>query len=77
MRTAASAIFASILALISIVFVFAIIASIPTWLLWNWLMPHIFGLPTISLLQALGLNILAGILFKSSSHKYEKKTSWN
>jgi hypothetical protein len=34
-------------------------------------MPAIFGLPTISLLQALGLNLLAGIIFKSSS-KAEK-----
>lgn len=30
--------------------------------LWNWLMPAIFGLPTIGYLQALGLIILSRIL---------------
>jgi hypothetical protein len=32
-------------------------------LLWNWLMPVIFGLKTISYIQALGLFILSRILF--------------
>ena len=32
--------------------------------LWNWLMPEIFGLPTISYWQAWGLVLLAHILFK-------------
>jgi len=34
-------------------------------LLWNWLMPVIFGLPILSLWQALGLFILMRILFGS------------
>ena len=32
--------------------------SIPLCLLWNWLMPHIFGLPTINILEAFGLSAL-------------------
>ena len=36
--------------------------SIPLWLLWNWLMPHIFGLPTINILEALGLSALITLL---------------
>jgi len=32
-------------------------------LLWNWLMPVIFGLTTITIWQALGLLILSKILF--------------
>ena len=32
-------------------------------LLWNWLMPVIFGLPEISFLQAAGLLVLCKILF--------------
>jgi len=28
--------------------------ALPTWLLWNWLVPEIFGLKTITLLQAFG-----------------------
>lgn len=34
-------------------------------LLWNWLMPTIFGLTTLSFWQALGLFILARLLFSS------------
>jgi uncharacterized protein YqhQ len=34
-------------------------------LLWNWLMPVIFGLPALSLWQALGLLVLMRILFGS------------
>jgi len=37
-------------------------------LLWNWLMPVIFGLGTITYWQAWGLVVLAHILFKSSHH---------
>ena len=32
-------------------------------LLWNWLMPDIFGLPTVTLWQALGLLVLARLFF--------------
>ncbi len=47
--------------------VMALVMAIPTLLLWNWLMPPIFSLPTISFWQALGINILAGLLFKNYS----------
>ena len=39
--------------------------ALPVMLLWNWLMPIIFGLPAITFWQALGLSLLAGLLFKS------------
>lgn len=31
-------------------------------LLWNWLMPHLFGLPAVSFCQAVGLLVLCKIL---------------
>lgn len=34
-------------------------------LLWNWLMPPLFGLPTIGFWKAWGIVILSHILFKS------------
>lgn len=34
-------------------------------LLWNWLMPAIFGLPVLSYWQALGVLVLSKILFGS------------
>lgn len=36
--------------------------------LWNWLMPEIFGLTTITFWQAWGLVVLTHILFKSFPH---------
>lgn len=52
---------------------FSLIGAIPTMLLWNWLMPELFGLKVVTFWQALGLNLLAGILFKSSSSSSSKK----
>ena len=43
--------------------------TLPTWFLWNWLCPDLFGLPSISLLQTLGLLLLTGFLFKSHNSK--------
>ena len=40
--------------------------SIPLCLLWNWLMPHIFGLPTINILEAFGISILVTLLSPKS-----------
>jgi len=37
-------------------------------LLWNWLMPAIFGLTAITFWQAWGLVILCHILFKAGHH---------
>jgi hypothetical protein len=37
-------------------------------LLWNWLMPAIFGLPAIGLWKAWRLVILVHILFKAGRH---------
>lgn len=50
-----------------VLFGVAIVMAVPTYFLWNWLIPSIFQLPEITLGQALGLNMLSSILFKSSS----------
>jgi hypothetical protein len=41
--------------------------TLPTMWLWNWLMPYIFGLPTINVWQSFGLLLLTGLLFKNVS----------
>lgn len=63
-----AAVAVSIGAIVLVCFI-AVVCSIPTWLLWNWVVPDITkgAVTEINLLQALGLNILCGILFKSSS----------
>mgnify|MGYP006988825383 CR=1 FL=1 len=45
--------------------VLALIFAWPAQLLWNWLVPVIFAGPKITLWQALGLEILTGIFFRS------------
>ena len=53
-------------------FAVGMLLSIPLCLLWNWLMPHIFGLPTINILEAFGLSAL--ITFLSPQQiKFNKK----
>lgn len=52
---------------ILLLILFCCIMAIPTWFLWNWLMPQIFGFPQINLLEAFGMLILCKILFKSKS----------
>lgn len=47
-------------------FLIAAFMSLPVMLLWDWLMPTIFGLPEITWFQAWGLLWLTGILFRPS-----------
>jgi hypothetical protein len=51
---------------IVIIAVVGIIAAIPMYYLWNWLMPELFGLKIITFWQALGLVFLSGLLFKNT-----------
>ena len=41
----------------------AVLFVLPSWLLWNALVPEIFGLPEISYLQTFGLILLFGMMF--------------
>lgn len=45
--------------------VFLLLLGLATMLLWNWLIPAIFNGPQIQFLEALGLLLLAKILFSS------------
>ena len=61
-------------AALSIVFggviLFCALVSLPFWLMWNWLIPTIFGLPEITWLQAFGLWTFL-VLIRSSNFKYK------
>jgi len=61
------------LAAILIAGILSVIMAFPVKWLWNWLMPEIFGLPVISVLQAWGLSMLSSLLLKPSPTKVEKK----
>jgi hypothetical protein len=43
--------------------IFIVVISTLVFILWNWLMPVIFGLPAITIFQAFGLLLLSKILF--------------
>ncbi|MGH9732664.1 MAG: hypothetical protein ACRD4A_13280 [Candidatus Acidiferrales bacterium] len=53
----------------------ALLAAITMWL-WNWLMPTIFNLPTIGFWQAVGILLLAQILFKGGHVRRTGRSSW-
>jgi len=44
-------------------FIVALFAAVPAWLLWNWLVPSLFELPELSLLQTFGMLLLTGTFF--------------
>lgn len=59
------------LAYLIIIVMFAVVAvviAIPVWLLWNWLMPTIFGVTKITIIQSWGISWLCSLLFGSSSN---------
>ncbi|MBQ3414817.1 MAG: hypothetical protein IJH39_05625 [Clostridia bacterium] len=49
-----------------IAFLIDLLLAWPFMLLWNWLMPMIFGLTTLTFWQSFGLMLLASFLFKNS-----------
>lgn len=55
------------------VLIFAIFASallsLPVMLLWDWIVPSMFGLPEITWVKAWGLMVLCKLLFTSSEAK--------
>jgi hypothetical protein len=56
-----------VVTVLGLAFLFSLIISFPVMLLWNWLMPIIFGLAKLTLLQAWGLSLLCSMLFKTAN----------
>ena len=56
--------FEAIMYIIGLVILLVMLLGMPLQLLWNWLMPNLFNLPYISFWQAVGLNLMATILFR-------------
>ena len=51
---------------------FALLFGYVVKILWNWLMPAVFGLGTITYWQAFGLILLAKLLFGGFGHHHDK-----
>lgn len=61
-----------ILLLIGIMILVVLLFGGPLMVLWNWLMPTIFGLPEITFWQACGVQLIATLLFKPVNYKKDK-----
>jgi len=58
---------------IGLAVLFALVFGILVKVLWNWLMPSIFGLGKITFWQAFGIVLLAKLLFGSFGHGHTRK----
>ena len=58
---------------ILLLMVWSLILAWPFQLLWNWLVPTIFGLGKITFLQAFGLKLLLGLIFGRISFNETRK----
>ena len=63
-----------VLSIIFIGIIICLIWALPTYLLWNWIMP-IFGLPQLTIWQSLGLLFLCNILFGQKQYNMENLKS--
>lgn len=62
-------------ALVFIPTLLALFSAVTMWL-WNWLMPTLFKLPAIGFWQALGILLLAQILFKGGHAGKMGRSRW-
>jgi hypothetical protein len=62
----------NVLLIIGILILVILLLGGPLMILWDWLMPTLFGLPEITFWQACGLQLLATLLFKPTSLKTNK-----
>jgi len=60
-----------IFSFILVTIILIILLALPTMLLWNYLMPDIFGLDTIGFWQALAITIFSRILFSNYNYSNE------
>jgi len=56
---------ATIIGGLALIVLLSFLLSLPVMLLWDAVVPDIFGLHTITWFQAWGLSLLCGLLFKS------------
>ena len=44
--------------------------ALPVYILWNWVVPNIFGLSELTLWEAFGITLLSRFLFASDKSQY-------
>lgn len=58
---------------VMLVIVGALLVSLPVMLLWNALVPEVFGLHPLTWVQALWLSLLCGLLFRTGASRADSK----
>jgi hypothetical protein len=58
----------SLLTVIGLIVLGVMLLGLPLQFLWNWLMPSLFNLRDISFWEAVGLNLMAAILFRPTTN---------
>lgn len=66
-KTSIGGTIAAFFLVIALAFGLSVVLAVPVWLLWNWLMPIVFGLTKVTLIQAWGLAFLSALLIKPGS----------
>ncbi len=56
----------TIVTFVGLSLLWSIIFAIPVWLLWNWIVPSVFGFAKLSLIKAWGLTFLTTLLFSKN-----------
>jgi len=56
------ALFISVASILGPIAIAALVSFLPLWGLWNWLVPSIWGLGSISIFEPLGLVALSGFI---------------
>ncbi len=54
----------------------AAIGGVVVMLLWNWLLPPLFGTPEVTFFQALGLLVLCRLLFGGAGGHVRRRSYW-
>lgn len=68
--------FVRVVGMLALGAVAAAVAGAVLMMLWNWLMPAVFGLPAISLAQALGLFVLSRLLLGGLGGGSARRRHW-
>lgn len=62
-----------VIVILCVIAIMGVVLALPVMLLWNWVMPDIFNLPTIDFWHALGLSLLSCCLFNWGNGSSKKK----
>ena len=65
----------AIVGLIALVIGLSALFALPVMWLWNYVVPHQFGLKEIDFLHAWALNVLFGLLVKGTTYQHKSKES--